>query len=63
MRLYAVSSGALFGLIAAAQASRTLTASPAQVGNFDIPVWWSAVASLVTAGLAVWAFRVARNAA
>ena len=62
MRLYAQASGTLFGLIAAAQATRTVIASPAQVGNIDIPVWWSAVASLVTAGFAVWAFLVARNA-
>ena len=63
MRRYALASGTLFGLISVAQGIRAVTASPARVGGFDIPVWWSVVACLVTAGFAVWAFRTVKRAA
>ncbi len=63
MRRYVQLSGALFGLIAAAQLARAVLAWPAQVGNLTIPVWWSAVAFLVTSAFAFWAWRAARSAA
>jgi hypothetical protein len=55
-------SGVLFTLIAITQCFRALRALPAQVGTVQIPVWWSWLACLVTAALAVWAFRSAKRA-
>jgi hypothetical protein len=63
MRRYEQISGTLFALIAAAQLGRSILGLPAQVGTFAIPVWVSVVAFLVTATLAIWAFRSARSAA
>ena len=63
MRRYVQVSGALFGLIAAAQLTRTVLGWPAQVGEITIPVWWSGVAFLVTSTFAFWAWRTARSAA
>ena len=63
MRRYEKVSGVLFALIALAQLTRAVLAWPAQVGSFSIPVWFSMVAFVVFAGLAVWAFRVAKGTA
>ena len=63
MRRYVQVSGTLFGLIAAAQLTRTILGLPAQVGTTSIPVWWSAIAFLDTASLAIWAFRASGRAA
>lgn len=60
MRRYEQVSGAFFALIALAQLTRSILGWPAHVGNFAIPVWFSIVAFVVTASLAVWAFRVAK---
>jgi len=57
MRRYEQVSGALFGMIAAAQLTRTILQLPAQVGTTSIPVWWSAIACLAAGSLAIWAFR------
>ena len=61
MARYEQVSGALFGLIAIAQLVRALLRLPAQVGSFTIPVWFSFVAFAITASLAVWGFRSAKN--
>jgi hypothetical protein len=63
MGRYEKVSGVLFALIALAQLTRAVLAWPAQVGNFSIPVWFSIVAFVVTASLAVWAFRVTKGTA
>jgi hypothetical protein len=63
MRRYGQVSGALFALIAIAQLTRALLALPAQVGTFNIPVWFSFVAFVVAGTLAIWAFRASRGAA
>ena len=63
MRRYQQVSGVLFAVIALAQLSRALLGLPAQVGSFSIPIWFSIVASLVTGGLAIWAFRASPGAA
>ena len=63
MRRYEQISGSLFALIAAAQLGRSIFGLSAQVGTFSIPIWFSVVAFLVTATLAIWAFRTARSAA
>ena len=63
MRRYVQISGALFGLIALAQLSRSILGLPAQVGNFAIPIWFSIVVFLITGSMAIWAFRGSRGAA
>jgi hypothetical protein len=57
MRRYELVSGILFSIIALAQLTRTLLGWEVQVDGFTVPVWLSGVAFLITAGLAVWAFR------
>lgn len=57
MSRYQVVSGSVFALVSAAQLTRALAGWPAHVGTFDIPVWFSYVAFVGTAGLAAWAFR------
>ncbi len=57
MRRYELVSGIAFSIIALAQLTRTLLGWPVQVDLFTVPVWVSGVAFLVTASLAVWAFR------
>jgi hypothetical protein len=59
MRRYELVSGVLFSVIALAQLTRTLLGWPVQVDGFNVPVWFSGVAFVITAGLAVWAFRSA----
>ncbi len=54
---YAVVSGVVFGVIAAAQAVRAVRQLPVQVGEFEIPVWLSWFAAAIAGSLCVWAFR------
>jgi hypothetical protein len=61
MTRYEQVSGALFSVIAVAQLIRAVLRVPAQVGTFAIPVWFSFVAAGITGGLAIWAFRSARD--
>jgi hypothetical protein len=56
-------SGAVFALISVAQLIRAVLHVPAQVGTFNIPVWFSFVAFGVTGCLATWAFRIASREA
>ena len=58
---YAVVSGALFGVIAVAQAVRALNRWPVHVGGIDVPAWASWVAVVVAGSLCVWAFRSVRR--
>jgi hypothetical protein len=57
MSRYELVSGIIFTLIAVGQLTRTLLGWPVQVDGFTVPVWFSGVAFLVAASLAVWAFR------
>lgn len=57
MRRYELVSGILFTIIALAQLTRTVLGWPVQVDGFSVPVWASGIAFLVTAFLALWAFR------
>ena len=54
---YTVVSGAIFGVMAAAQTVRALRQLPVQVGDVEIPVWVSWLAAAIAGGLCVWAFR------
>ena len=60
MRRYELVSGIVFAIMAVAQGTRTLLGWPVEVAGANVPVFASAVAFLVTGGLAVWAFRSAR---
>ena len=62
MRRYALLSGTIFAIIACAQLWRAALAVPVQMGSFVVPPWYSFVAALVAAAIAVWAFRVAQAA-
>ena len=57
MRRYELVSGIFLSIISLAQLTRTLLGWPVQVDGYTVPVWLSGVAFLITAGLAVWAFR------
>jgi hypothetical protein len=59
---YEYVSGTLFSVLAVAQFIRAVRALPAQIGTLQIPVWWSWLACVITASLAVWAFLSARRA-
>jgi hypothetical protein len=54
---YSVVSGIVFAIVAVIQIVRALNEWPVQIGPFAVPVWFSWVACVVAAGLAVWAFR------
>jgi hypothetical protein len=56
-RNYIVVSGAIFGLVALLQACRALLQLPVRIGTFDVPVYGSWIAAVITGGLCVWAFR------
>jgi hypothetical protein len=57
MRRYEQVSGAFFSLLAIVQLVRLLMRWPVQVASVNVPLWASAVAVIVTASLATWAFR------
>jgi hypothetical protein len=59
MRRYAQVSGVFFSLMAIGQLVRLLLRWPVQVASASVPLWASAVAVLITATLAAWAFRTA----
>jgi len=59
MRRYEQVSGVFFSLMAIGQLARLLLRWPVQVASVSVPLWASAVAVLITATLAAWAFRTA----
>ena len=61
MRRYELVSGILFSIVALAQLTRSLLAWPVIIDGFNVPVWGSGVAFLVTGVLAIWAFRSAQG--
>jgi hypothetical protein len=62
MRRYEMVSGVIFTIVAFVQLIRTLLGWPVQIDLFTVPVWFSAIAFLVTGGMAIWAFRSAGKA-
>jgi hypothetical protein len=56
-RNYIVVSGVVFGLVALLQVCRALLQLPVRIGSFDVPVFASWIAAVITGGLCVWAFR------
>ena len=57
MRRYEQVSGVFFSLLAIVQLTRLLMRWPVQVASVSVPLWASAVALIIAATLAVWAFR------
>jgi len=57
MRRYEQFSGAFFVLLAIVQLSRLLLQWPVTVAGFAVPLWPSAIASVILLGFAIWAFR------
>ncbi len=57
MRRYELISGILFTLVALAQLTRVVLGWQLQVDGFNVPIWLSGVAFLITGSLAIWAFR------
>jgi len=58
MRSYLLVSGVLFSVIAVVQALRLARGWTAVIAGWDVPMAFSMIAVFVTAGLAVWAFRL-----
>jgi hypothetical protein len=63
MNRYAQLSGIFFSLLALVQLTRVVLRWPVQVADVTVPVWASALAFVIAATFAVWAFRTARDAA
>jgi hypothetical protein len=61
MRSYLRVSGALFVLIAVVHLLRLVYRAPAEVAEWMVPLWVSIIGFALPAGLALWAFRLARN--
>ena len=61
MKPFSVIAAVVFGLIALAQLLRLVLGWPVVVNGFNVPLWASAIACLVAAGLAVMVWREARQ--
>jgi hypothetical protein len=59
MRRYVQVSGIFFALLASVQLVRTLLGWTVVVSGVVVPVWASAVACVIAASFALWAFRMA----
>jgi hypothetical protein len=62
MRAFTVASGIVFTLVSCAWITRLILGVPVIVNGYSVPVTWSIVPTLVTGAMAVWAFRLARDA-
>ena len=57
MRRYVLVSGLFLVLLACIQLLRLILGWRVTVAGVEIPLWASAVAALIAASLAIWAFR------
>ena len=62
MRQFLTVSGIVFTFVCAAWITRMILGTPVRVNGFDVPVALSVVPMLVTGGMAIWAFRLMRDA-
>jgi hypothetical protein len=60
-RPYLLLSGSIFTLVAALHIWRAASTLPFQLGAVAFPLWVSWVGGVAAAGLAIWAFRLARR--
>lgn len=58
---YCIVSATVFTLVALLHLWRFALRLPLQIGAWSVPPLFSLVAALVTGGLAIWAFRIARG--
>ena len=58
MSRYALVSGLFLTLLACVQLLRVVMGWPVRVASFDVPIWFSVIATVVAGALAIWAFRV-----
>jgi hypothetical protein len=58
MRSYLRLSGLLFALMAVVQITRLVWQWPIRVATFEVPLWISVIALLITGSLAIWALRL-----
>ena len=63
MRRYVQVSGAFFSVLAALQLTRAVMRWPIRVADITVPVWASGVAVVIATTFALWAWRVAKDAA
>ena len=61
MKPFSVIAAVVFVLVALAQLLRLVLGWPVVVNGINVPVWASAIACLVAAGLAVMVWREARQ--
>lgn len=59
MHRYVIASGILFTFISATWLLRWTMGVTIVVGGIGVPIWLSAIPMVVTATLAIWAFRLA----
>ena len=60
-KTYCVASGVLFALVAIAHLLRIVNGYSVQVDEFAVPMFVSWIGLVIPAGLAAWAFRIARS--
>ena len=60
-KTYCAVSGALFSIVAVAHLLRIINGLPITAGTYDVPMLASWIGLIVPAGLAIWAFRIARS--
>jgi hypothetical protein len=58
---YCVVSGFFFALVALAHLLRLIFGMSIQVDDFEVPMFVSGVAFVISTGLALWAFRTGRR--
>ena len=62
MRQFLTVSGIVFTFVCVAWTARMILGTPVRVNGFDVPVALSVVPMLVTGAMAIWAFRLMRDA-
>jgi len=60
-KAYLIVSTIIFALVAVAHLVRFVLGWSAQIGTWDIPLWLSMLAILVSASFAIWGLSLARR--
>ena len=58
MRSYLRLSGLFFAFVAVVQITRLVWQWPIRIAAFDVPLWASVIALLITGSFAIWALRL-----
>lgn len=59
---YFIVTAVVFTIIGAAHLARIVFGWPAEVGTFNVPMWFSYVGLIATGALAIFGFRFAQGA-